>query len=115
MTKLFSLFALSILMSSCYYDLESELYPGPCEVPEVPTYSADIQLIIAENCSTSGCHDSGGNAPGNFMEFAGLQAKVNDGSFEQEVLINLAMPPSGGLSQCELTIIETWIANGAAE
>jgi len=40
---------------------------------------------------------------------------VNDGSFEQEVLINLAMPPSGGLSQCELTIIEAWIANGAAE
>lgn len=114
MQRIALLFSVMIL-SSCYYDLESELYPEPCEVPETPTYTANIELLINSQCATPSCHVAGGNANGNFETFNGVSNKVDNGSFEQEVLINQSMPPNGTLSACDLELIETWLATGAAE
>ena len=116
MTKYFFLLACSCaLLTSCYYDVEAELYNNTCDVPAAPTYTADVQSIVTNKCATSGCHVTGGTGTGNFETFAGVLDKVQNGTFEQEVVVDLTMPPSGGMSQCEIDIISAWIANGAVE
>lgn len=116
MTNYLSLLAgCCIVLSACYYDVESELYTGNCDIPASPTYTADVSSIVNNKCATAGCHVTGGSGVGNMESYSGVLAKVQDGTFEQEVLVDLTMPPSGGMSQCELDIINAWLANGAAE
>lgn len=111
----FALLLFGFAMHSCYYDIESELYPGNCEVPTQLTYTEHIKPIVDASCAISGCHVSGGSGPGNYTTYAGLQAYLDDGSFNQRVVVDQNMPPSGGLSDCQLQFINQWIQSGAAE
>jgi hypothetical protein len=104
-----------ICLHSCYYDVESELYPGGCEVPTQLTYTEHIKPIIDASCAISGCHVSGGDGPGNYTTYAGLQSSLDDGSFNQRVLVDRDMPPNGSLTDCQIQFINQWIQNGAAE
>ena len=108
------LFLLSILfLNSCYNDNEEELYgPVSCDVTDI-TYSTDVLPIINASCATTACHASGGTAPGNFNNFNELKAKVDNGTFENRVLIQKNMPPNAQLSDCDLDILQAWLDNGA--
>ena len=113
MKKLFFLSVLIFILHSCYYDKEEEIYgPVTCDVTDV-TYSSHVAPIINSSCATTGCHVSGGSGPGNFTVFNELIAKVNNGSFENRVLIQQTMPPNSELSECDLQTLEIWINNGA--
>jgi hypothetical protein len=115
MQKSFILFLALIAMAflhSCYYDVESELYPA-CELPESVSYSVDIEPIITSSCAISGCHVQGGSGPGNFANYNNVKAKVDDGTFVNEVVIDRTMPPSGGLSDCDRQLLELWVDSGA--
>lgn len=110
-SMVFLLFILTL--NSCYNDNEEEIYgPVTCDVSSL-TYSTDVLPIINASCATTGCHVSGGNAPGNFANFNELKAKVTNGSFENRVLIQQNMPPNAELSECDLQILQAWLDNGA--
>jgi hypothetical protein len=106
-------FLLFIGLTSCYYDNEEELYPNSaCQLNEV-TYSKDIQPIIKKSCAIPACHVNGGTGNGNFESYAGLKAKVDNGSIEARVLIQKNMPPDRELSRCEIDKLKKWLAAGA--
>lgn len=113
MKKILALFLLSLSFTACYFDNEEEMYgPVTCDVTNV-TYSKDILLIINTSCATAGCHVTGGSGPGNFTTYAGVKAKVDNGSFANRVLVQKNMPPSGPLSDCNIAKIQKWINDGA--
>jgi hypothetical protein len=50
----------SILFQSCEYEW---IEPDEAEIPDVISYSSNIQPIFNRSCNTSGCHATGGPAP----------------------------------------------------
>lgn len=114
--KLLPIALVCIGFYGCYYDVEEELYgAATCNLPATLSYATDIEPIIQSKCATSGCHVSGGGGNGIFDSYQGVKAKVDNGSFEQTTLIQMSMPPSGGLSNCEQQLFEAWIAAGAPQ
>lgn len=111
------LFALGL--SGCYYDNEEELYEhyyaeNACDTANI-SFSEDIFPIIQGNCSTAGCHVAGGSAPGIFSNYAGVMDKVNNGSFENRVIVQRDMPPNGSLTECQINLIQAWLSAGAPD
>ncbi len=107
---------LTLLLAGCYYDIESELYPGEfCDTPEVISYATHIEPIMLNSCAVSGCHLQGGTGPGVLDNYTQVKEFVDDGSMNQRVIVNRDMPPSGStpLNGCDLVLIEKWIAQGA--
>lgn len=102
-----------LILQSCYFDNEEDLYgPVTCDLSNI-TYSSDVSIIINSSCATTGCHVPGGTGTGDFTNYTGLKAKVDNGTFETRVLNEKTMPPSTPLSQCELEILQNWLDNGA--
>ena len=102
-------------LTGCYYDKEEELYPmsqQECDTTNI-SYSTDIEPIIANNCATSGCHQAGGNGNGIFTNYAGLKAKVDNGSLHNRVVVVRDMPPNSSLPECQVDKIDAWINAGA--
>lgn len=114
MTKFYLLTTATItFLSSCYYDVESELYPNQnCEIPATLVYATDVAPIIANSCGTAGCHVTGGTGIGNFETYEGVKAKVDDGSFENRTFVQKNMPPTP-LNTCDLELLQAWVAAGA--
>ena len=77
-----------------------------------PTYDADISLIINDNCLQ--CHGTG-SSNGVYTTYAGLEADLNDGDFEKEVLTKQKMPKNGSLTESQLNLIQCWVENGYPE
>ncbi|MFM1932480.1 MAG: hypothetical protein RL226_1783 [Bacteroidota bacterium] len=117
MTKRFlGVVLISIVLGSCYYDVESELYPNTnCNIPATLSYATDIAPLIAQECGTAGCHVADGTGVGNFETYEGVKAKVDDGSFENRTFVQQNMPPSGALSACELQLLQAWVTAGAQQ
>jgi len=104
---------LIFMLSSCYKDNEEYLYGEvECDTTAV-SFSEDIFPIIQNNCTVTGCHVAGGNAPGTFENFDQVKAKVDDGSFRDRVIVQGDMPPSGSLSDCQKNYITKWLDDGA--
>lgn len=109
------LLSTALLLGGCYYDNEEELYPSTfCDVANV-TWSGTIKPIVDATCATPGCHVAGGTGPGDFTTYAGVKAKVDDGSFRNQVLVSQAMPPTGPLNDCSLQQINVWLNADAPE
>ena len=105
-------------LASCYYDKEDKLYDAyyaskNCDTVNV-TYTLSILPIINAKCATSGCHTAGGSGNGNFDTYAGVKAKVDNGSFLNRTTVLMNMPLSGPLTTCEMAKIKKWIQLGAA-
>ena len=80
-----------------------------------PTYDSFVSLLVASNCSTSGCHGSG-SSNGDFTSYTGLSSVTTNGKFEQEVLTNQSMPQgSSTLSESDLNKLKCWVENGFPE
>jgi hypothetical protein len=113
MKKLSIIFFITLLAISCYVDNEEELYgPVTCDTSAI-TYANDILPIINNSCATSGCHEAGNTAIGDFSTYAGVKAKVDNGTFTNRVLVQKDMPPAAPLSNCEQAKIQQWINDGA--
>lgn len=106
-----------VLLSSCYYDIESELYPEGCDTPQIVSYEQDVQPIIDLNCAISGCHALGGEAPMLLVSYEGIKEIIESGDFEFRVFESLEdpMPPSGQLGDCDQELILRWINQGALD
>jgi hypothetical protein len=100
----------SVLLSSCYYDVEDELYPGTsCDLSNV-TYSGAVAPLMATDCAVPGCHVSGGTSP-DLSTYAGVSA--NSTAVKQRAVTDKNMPPSGPLSSCDQQKLQAWIDAGA--
>lgn len=107
---LFSLLTV-LLASSCYYDKEDQLYPNaPCDTAAAVTFSGSIEPIIQQRCATAGCH-AAGSTVGAMTTYAEIRTYCVNAKFQDRVLVQKNMPPSG-LNACDLGKIQRWIDAG---
>ncbi len=112
-------FGLLIMVSSCKYDY----YVVPdIEITETVSFANDVQPIFNNNCTESGCHNTGGIAPDltsiNAYNNLFLYNLVDTANAELSVIyvrMNSAtnpMPPSGMLQPIEIATVRAWIEQG---
>ena len=85
------------------------------------TYDGDVKEIINNSCAYSGCHVA--NFPnGNFENFDSLKTYLDDGKFEDRVLVLKNMPPQYApddkpkeLTDEQLEILTCWKDAGYPE
>ncbi|HET9058160.1 MAG TPA: cytochrome c [Chitinophagaceae bacterium] len=114
-TPFFLLSTFLFMLSSCYYDVEKELYPPSlCDTTNL-TFSSAIVPIIQKNCVS--CHNTlspGGNII--LDTYGGVSAAASSGKLYGSITYSAGyspMPPGGTkLSNCDLTKINKWINNG---
>jgi hypothetical protein len=106
-----------LAVSSCEYHNEETLYPMVCDSTAV-TYSLSVAPIIAHNCLNPECH--GGDALESGIPLEGydnVKATVDSerllGSIRHESSFSFMPKNSGKLSDCDITTIELWVADGA--
>lgn len=110
------------ILPSCYYDVESELYPNggtTCDTTAAVTFSSVVSPIIVSKCAFSGCHNATSAAAGINLE--GYTATKNYitsnqarffGSINQTSGYS-AMPKGGSkLATCDITKIQKWVTAG---
>ncbi len=102
---LLSIFCGVLIFAACQKD-------SPAECDTVPTYNSNVKAIIDANCTTSGCHDGGNGAPGNFKNFQGMNQVTTSGAFTRRVIEKKDMPASGTLTDAEFNILQCWAAEG---
>lgn len=102
----------SFSMSSCYYDVEEELYGSSCDTSNV-TYSGTIKTLFT-NYGCFGCH-SGTSASGyvHLDTHAGIVSQIN----RIWPAINHTGPhpmPQGGnkMTDCDISKVKVWMDAG---
>ena len=105
----------ALLLNSCYYDVEEELY-GPLDCnPVNVSYSTNIEPIMSNYCNS--CHNQGNQSGGvrtdNYSE---LQTVAKNGRLLGSIKHEngyTAMPQGiDPLSSCNVSKIEIWITEG---
>ena len=107
------IFILTVFFVNCKKDNEEELYGKDECNPEMVSFSKFILPLINNSCATTGCHVQGGSGNGLFENYDQVKVKIDNGSFEQRVLVSKDMPPSQNLSDCQIKTIRKWIDEGA--
>jgi len=112
-----SIFLIGAILTSCTKDkipvIEEPMEPM-CD-PEI-NYDNTMQAIINNSCAITGCHISGGNAPGVFSSYQGLLGQLDNGRIEDEVIVQRRMPFSPGvLSDEEFDLFKCWLEAGHPE
>ncbi|MEO1448050.1 MAG: cytochrome c [Bacteroidota bacterium] len=118
---LLTLVGFTLLLSSCYYDNEEDLYPvvgtdPVCDTTDV-SYAATVLPILEENCI--GCH-SGANPSGNvgLDSYDKVVASANSGNLYGSIahLDGFSKMPKGGdkIPDCDIEQIKSWIDAGTA-
>lgn len=114
----FLLIAAALLFSQCKKEAAA-----PCS-----TFDTDIKPIIEKTCSYSGCHSgatAGAWVPASakdYTTFAGLKSAIENGKFEDRVLVKANMPNPQftfngpkELTQVEKDLIACWLESGHPE
>lgn len=98
------------LVSSCYYDVEEELYPqsNNCNLSDI-AYSTKIKSIITQNCARSGCHVAGAQQP-DLSDYNKLSANLS--RVNERAVISKTMPPTSPMEKCDIEALKAWIAAG---
>ena len=108
---LFILSTTMVLLLSCKKNKKEDLNNLDCSNIS-SGYSSNIKPIIDGNCLSSGCHNAG-SANGDLTTYAGLKAKVDNGSIDNRVIQQRTMPISGSLAMDDLKKIKCWLNSGA--
>ncbi|MBT8233541.1 MAG: hypothetical protein HKO66_16725 [Saprospiraceae bacterium] len=107
---------ISLAFSSCYYDVEEELYPQlGCETEDM-SYQNDIIPILETNCYQ--CHDAANNFGNVTLDnHSSLLIFVNNGrllgSLKHESGFSPMPQNAQMLISCNIQKIESWINAGA--
>jgi uncharacterized membrane protein len=110
---------LSILLFSCSYEKIEPPAANNSEdelIIEDITYTNDVKPILDQHCIS--CHSpSGSQSWLDVSTYSGAKAQVTNGGIQSRVINESPspMPPSGGISQEEKNIIQTWIDQGTIE
>ena len=104
------------IFSSCYYDVEEELYPNTCNTTGV-TFSGTVNPLL-NTYGCVGCHS--GSAPSGNTSLLGhtnVKTKVTDGKLWGVINHHPGFPPmpQGGakMAACDINKIKAWIDAGA--
>ena len=108
------LFAMSVFVTACTFEKASPL-PAGCTATMF--YAVDIKPIISSKCSIPGCHEPTGSGTGDFTTYAGVKAKVDDGTINNRVFLVKDMPQSGfpPLTEDEKSKLKCWMQQGAPD
>lgn len=109
----------AVFLGGCYNDNEEDLYPDQaCNTTEVG-FAGTIGPILSNNClSCHGDRNNGGSGGGiNLEGYSNVKIYVDNGLLLSAVKHDgnaSPMPKGGKLSACQISQIEAWIVNGAA-
>lgn len=118
---LLSIAVLVLALGGCYYD--EVIFPTAGEVQGDVSFSADIIPIFSKDCSTSGCHSTGGQKP-DLSSANAYNSLLNGGyiniSYPEESelylwmkgLKTVPMPISGSNAGYTANVL-AWIKQGA--
>lgn len=111
------LFLAGFVMSGCYYDNVTDLYPNGCNLIDV-SYSRNIVPILETNCLS--CHNSISQQGGVVLdEYEDVLEYVENGKLMGSIKHEEGfepMPLTGGkLSNCQVKKFESWIDAGALD
>ena len=113
---IFIVFFILTVASSCYYDVEEEIYgQTSCDTTGV-AFQATILPLIQNNCLA--CHDAANNFGSVTLEtHAQIKNQVDNGKLIGTITHagGFSPMPQGApkLLDCEIAKIEKWIADGA--
>ena len=106
-------------LNSCYYDVESQLYPNgstTCDTTSV-TYSLTVRSILQAN-SCLGCHSGSGASGGNVIldNYNSVKLYAQNGKLYGSINHSpgyIAMPQGGNkISPCNISKVKKWIDSG---
>lgn len=110
-------FMSAVMYASCYKDNREELYPGQttCDTTSV-TWTTDIQPVIQQNCSVSGCHDAATASGGvTLSTYAGVKTIADNGRL-LAVTTSGSMPKNATkLDNCTLNKLTKWVNSGSPQ
>ncbi len=107
-------------ITSCYYDVESELYPDTTTCDSSNTkFSTFVSPLIVSKCATSGCHNASSSAAGinlegynNIKNYITRSQSTFFGSIKHSSGFS-AMPKGGSkISNCDITKLQLWVDGG---
>ena len=103
----------------------SKIDEGGITVTDTISYATDIKPLMVTYCygvDGQGCHISATttSANGNFENYAGLKAKVDNGSINSRVFVAKNMPASYStgptqMTLADLNIFKAWVDQGAQD
>ena|ERR1700746_3520921 len=76
------------------------------------TYSKNVVPITNATCATPHCHNAG-SVNGDFTIYAGIKAKIDNGTFNNRVFVVKDMPSTGPLTADQFKILQCWFNGGA--
>jgi hypothetical protein len=115
--NIFIILIMTVMISSCYYDSEEDLYPSAsCQAGTNLSYKTHIEPILINSCYT--CHSKATqNGSVNIEGHAQLKIYLANGRFIGSIkhLSGFSQMPQGApqLPACNILKIEKWIAEGA--
>ncbi len=77
-----------------------------------PKFSTDVLPVITASCAQTGCHGAGALF-GDFTTYAGIKAKVDNGSFHRRTIEQKSMPIGAELSKQHFNTLKCWLKDGA--
>lgn len=117
MKKLF-IFSILFLALAC---TRVSVDPPTGECEGSITYTDNIKEILDKSCAYSGCHIDG-TAPGDYSNYAGLEAGIASGELRKRMIEIQNMPPEyapddkpKSLTEDEMELINCWVQNEYAE
>ena len=90
---------------------------GPDRIPcdgSTQSWDGNVANIVATGCTGSTCHGAG-SINGDFTAYAGIKPFLDNGSFENAVLIDRTMPQVGTLADSSLAHLQCWFEQGYTE
>ena len=107
------------LLSSCYYDVEQELYPAdPCDTANV-SFSNHVSITIETFCLSCHSQVSSQTIGGGIVleNYSGVKVQADNGKLLSAVTHdgNASMMPNGGsqIPSCDIDFIRAWVDWGA--
>lgn len=77
------------------------------------TYKTSVKKILDQSCN--GCHNNPEKKKGDFTTYAGVKAKIDNGTFKELVFEKKTMPPKEPLSADDFNKLKQWFEAGAPE
>ena len=105
-----------LLVASCYYDSEEELYGLQACDNTTLTYTARIAPLMTAKCLS--CHDSASGSSVLLENYAEVKNQFTNGKALCAVERGngcLAMPQAAPLSTCDLEACQKWVEAGCPE
>ncbi len=106
----------ALMISSCYYDVEEELYPsGNCDTENM-SFSQDVMPVFNQNCNI--CHATGVEQGNIILDtYEDVLPHLTNGALLGSIRHDNGFEPmpqgQPQLSACTIEKIAAWIADGA--